>query len=193
MGQERELKFRADPEKLAALAADFGDFTEISMETTYYDTLGGALSKAHITLRRRLENGVSVCTVKTPEKAGVRGEWETEAESVEQAIPVLCKLGCRQPLVELTASGVVPVCGARFTRRAAQIKTEAFTAELALDQGVLLGGEKELPLCEVELELKSGSWAALVAYGARLQLRYGLQEETKSKFRRALNLAKGEK
>ncbi len=192
MGQERELKFRADPENLAALAADFGKFTEISMETTYYDTPDGALSKAHITLRKRLENGVSVCTVKTPEKAGVRGEWEMEADSVEQAIPVLCKLGCTQPLVELTAAGVVPVCGARFIRRAAQIETEAFTAELALDQGVLLGGGKELPLCEVELELKSGSWTALIAYGASLRLRYGLQEETKSKFRRAISLAKGE-
>ena len=193
MGQERELKFRADPENLAALAVDFGNFTEISMETTYYDTPDGALSKAHITLRRRLENGVSVCTVKTPEKAGVRGEWETEADCVEQAIPALCKLGCTQPLVELTAAGVVPVCGARFTRRAALIREESFVAELALDQGVLLGGGKELPLCEVELELKSGSWEELIAYGAHLRLRYGLQEETKSKFRRALSLAKGEK
>lgn len=193
MGQERELKFRADPEKLAALAAEYENFTEISMETTYYDTPDRALSSRHITLRRRLENGKAICTVKTPEEKGVRGEWETEADCVEQAIPVLCKRGCPQPLVEWTAAGVVPVCGARFTRRAALIREESFVAELALDQGVLLGGGKELPLCEAELELKEGSWAALIAYGARLQLRFGLVEEQKSKFRRALALAKGER
>mgnify|MGYP003297594623 CR=1 FL=1 len=59
MGREFELKYRADAEKIAAIREQYGDFTSISMETTYYDTPGHALGDLHWTLRRRMENGVS--------------------------------------------------------------------------------------------------------------------------------------
>ena len=64
--------------------------------------------------------------------------------------------------------------------------------ELALDQGCLMGGGKEIPLCEVEVELKSGDEAGAVAFARQLARDYGLQPEENSKFRRALALAKGE-
>ena len=64
--------------------------------------------------------------------------------------------------------------------------------ELALDQGQLMGGGKSIPLCEVEVELKQGEPAALAAFAALLQSSYPLKPEKKSKFRRALSLAKGE-
>ena len=63
------------------------------------------------------------------------------------------------------------------------------TLELALDRGVLLGGNQEEPLCEVEVELKSGPEAAAVAFAALLADKFGLIPEEKSKFRRALALA----
>ena len=66
MGREFELKFAATKADLETLQAQFGNFTPITMETTYFDTLDGALSASRITLRRRFENGTSVCTVKTP-------------------------------------------------------------------------------------------------------------------------------
>lgn len=191
MGQEFELKFSATRQQQAELAREYGDFTAISMETTYYDTPDGQLSARHITLRRRLENGVSVCTVKTPMGGGSRGEWETECDDIAQAIPMLCKLGCSEDLNFLTAGGIVPICGARFTRLAKTLTLAQCTVELALDAGVLLGGGQEIPLCEVEVELKAGSQAAAVAFANALSLRYGLKPEGKSKFRRALNLAKG--
>ena len=66
MGREFELKFRADAGTIALIREKYGSFTSISMETTYYDTPSGALSARHYTLRKRLENGESVCTLKTP-------------------------------------------------------------------------------------------------------------------------------
>ena len=67
MGIEFELKFRATPEILDKLRAEVGgEESVIRMETTYYDTREGALSERKITLRRRMENDVSVCTLKTP-------------------------------------------------------------------------------------------------------------------------------
>ena len=189
MGKEFEIKFAATPAQLAEIQADHGDFFRISMETTYYDAADGALSARHITLRRRLENGTSVCTVKTPQSVHGRGEWETECDSIEAAIPVLCKLGCPEDLLALTSCGITQVCGARFTRLAKELVADSCTLELALDQGLLLGGEKEQPLCEAELELKSGSEEAALAFAKDFSARYSLVPEAKSKFRRALSLA----
>ena len=38
MGREFELKYRANPEQIVAIEKKYGDFTPISVETTYYDT-----------------------------------------------------------------------------------------------------------------------------------------------------------
>ena len=189
MGREFELKFRATPEQQEAIAALYGDFSTITMETAYYDTPGGALSARYITLRRRLENNSAVCTVKTQLEGLGRGEWETHHERIEDAIPVLCKLGCTEDLISLTAPGLVQVCGARFTRRCKTIDLEGCTVELALDRGVLLGGGKEVPLCEVEVELKSGEEADALLFARLLAARFELIQEKRSKFRRALSLA----
>ena len=192
MGKEFELKFSAGAEAFAAIGGHWSGYTVINMETTYFDTKDLALSARHITLRRRMENGVSVCTVKTPAGANRRGEWELEENDIEAAIPMLCKLGAPQELLQLTQNGVVAVCGARFTRRAKKVELTGCTVEIALDEGVLLGGGKELPLREVEVELKSGSEAVAEAYARALATMFGLVPEEKSKFARAKLLGKGE-
>ena len=190
MGREFELKFRATPEQQESILSLYGDFSTIDMETTYYDTPNGSLSARNITLRRRLENGNAVCTVKTQLDGVGRGEWETNHQRIEDAIPVLCKLGCTEDLIALTAPGLVRVCGARFTRQCKTLAVEGSTVELALDRGILLGGGRELPLCEVEVELKEGREDDALLFAQILAAKYGLQQETKSKFRRALDLAK---
>lgn len=189
MGREFELKYSAAPDQQAAILAAFPGLTPIEMETTYYDTPARDLSARRWTLRRRYENGRSVCTVKTPAPGGARGEWELEAADIRQAIPELCKLGAPEDLLSLTAGGLIPVCGARFTRFAGLVETDDCTLELALDRGVLLGGEKSCPLCEVEVELKSGSEAAAVAFAQTLAARFSLTVQPNSKYRRALELA----
>ena len=193
MGKEYELKFRADPEVQEKILQKYPGKTEkIQMETTYYDTENGEISSRRYTLRRRMENGRSVCTLKTPGNGLERGEWETEADSVVSAVSELCKLGAPADLPELVKSGLIATCGARFTRTARTLVLPEGTVELACDHGVLLGGGQETPLCEVEVELKSGSKAAADAFGAELQGKYGLQTEPESKFCRAFALYKGE-
>ena len=143
-------------------------------------------------MRRRLENGVSVCTVKTPETDNLRGEWETECDDIIAAIPVLCKLGCSVNLPMLTKNGLKAICGARFTRLAKTVELENCVVEIAVDRGVLFGDHREEELCEVEVELKSGSRKEAEAYAAAFAQKYGLKPEEKSKFRRALALTRGE-
>lgn len=192
MGVELELKYKADEAALQSINAAFPEpGITLQMETVYYDTPDGALSARHYTLRKRLENGVRVCTLKTPAKQG-RNEWETECDNIQDAVPVLCKLGGPEELSSLTQSGLVPVCGAKFTRIAKTVQLPDAVVELALDRGVLTGGDKALPFWEVEAELKSGSEAALMVFAQALARRFSLKPEPKSKFRRSLDLAKGE-
>ena len=190
MGREFELKFRASRKAQAQILEDLAlEWTTYAMETTYYDTPGRELSRLRWTLRRRYENGRSVCAIKTPAFGGGRGEWETECDDILAAVPELCKLGAPEELPNFTQDGVEAVCGARFTRQAALVELENCTVELALDMGVLIGGGREQYLCELEVELKSGSEAAAVAYAKSLANQYGLRPEKKSKYRRALELA----
>ena len=187
MGIEFELKYRATPEIQGEMEKT-GTWHTVSMETTYYDTPSKALSRRHFTLRRRLENGVSVCTRKAPAGELGRGEWETECGSIEAAISELCKLGCPEILPFLVAEGLIEACGARFTRRFSTVETEGAVLEIALDAGILFAGEKQIPLCEIEVELKKGTRAQAMAYAKSLAKQYGLEPEHGSKFKRALAL-----
>ena len=186
MGVEFELKYKAAAESQQAIREAFqGDWQTMSMETTYYDTREGSLSALRYTLRRRFENGVSVCTIKTPISGAGRGEWEVNCDSIETAIEKLCKLGAPENLVTLTQNGVVPVCGARFTRQALAMEIPEGAVELALDKGILFAGDREMPICEVEVELKDGDPATAVQFAKELAEKYALQPESKSKFQRA--------
>ena len=191
MGREFELKYSCSAEAFAALQADFTDFTPIDMETTYYDTFDGRLRNYRWTLRRRMENGKSVCTLKIPLADGSRGEWEVDAGSIMTAIPLLCRMGAPMELMAFCVSGVGAVCGARFTRLAKKLEIPGATVELALDKGKLLGGSREMDLMEVEVELKEGSDDAAIAFARKLEDKYGLIPEQRSKYRRALYLATG--
>ena len=189
MGAEYEVKYRADRESLSSIFTTFpARWQTIQMETTYYDTPSHSLSQRRWTLRRRMENAVSVCTLKTPGKGKERGEWEVNSGSIEGAIPALCKLGAPAELSDLCKEGLVVSCGARFTRRAGTFTLRDCVMEIALDEGVLLGAGKELPLVELEVELKEGSREAMETFAGELAGIYHLQPEEKSKFARALAL-----
>lgn len=192
MGREFELKYSCSAEDFEALKAAYEGFTTIEMETTYYDTFDAKLNNRHWTLRRRYENGLSVCTLKTPDPTGGRSEWEVEAKGIITAIPMLCRMGAPMELMALTVSGLQEVCGAKFTRLALQLEVPGAKVELALDKGKLFGGGREKALQEVEVELKEGADNAAIAFAKLLEEQYHLTPEKRSKYNRALGLAMGE-
>ena len=188
MGREFELKYQAAPETIAAIHGKFGEFTRISMETTYYDTADLALRSRKWTLRQRLENGLAVCTVKTPLPDGSRGEWEAENSDLSAGVTQLCGMGAPKEILDYVNQGVAPFCGARFIRLAKTIELPGGRVELALDEGVLLGGGRELPFAEVEVELKSGADSVATAFAEGLAAEFDLREQPKSKLARAMAL-----
>lgn len=189
MGREFELKYRADPVILERIRERFGPFDSICMEASYFDTPDGALRSKRWMLRRRTENGTAVCTLKTPLPDGSRGEWEVQAATVEAAVPLLLEAGCPAELETLTRPGLTERCAARFTRLAKKVCAGDSTLELALDSGVFLGGGKEQPFAEMEVELKGGREEDCLSFAQALAREFDLVPEEKSKAQRAFALA----
>jgi inorganic triphosphatase YgiF len=199
MGQELEFKLAVpQPMLLEKILFDpvvtqvrQGDYCLLNMSTTYYDTPDRALRQRHWALRLRQENDRPVATLKTPGQGHARGEWSCEAPSIEAALEPLMVQGAPAELADLTAGKPLNmVCAARFSRRAADLVfADGTVCELAGDVGELLGGREREALCEVELELKSGSEETVAAFARELMERFGLQEESRSKFARAAALA----
>ena len=202
MGKELEMKLHLEDHAQLAQVLDWellpvlriGAPYEFSMETTYFDTADHLFSRQHWTVRRRLENGRSIYCVKTPRDDPahplLRGEWETEAASPVEAFAKLCRDGAPSALLDLKADDLVPVCGAKFQRRAMLLQlSRQSRCELACDEGVLLGGGKTLPFYELELELKEGTEEELYGFCNLLLSRFPLRIEPKSKFARARELA----
>ena len=184
MGREFEKKYRADSDTLDQISSRFGPFDTISMETDYYDTPEGALHERHWMLRKRLENGAAVCTLKTPLPDGSRGEWETEAPTVQAGLPALAAQGAPVPGIE----GLAEICSARFTRLSRLLTYPGGAAELALDCGILTGTREQEPLLEAELELKQGPDEPFGDFVRGFAAKYRLTEEPQSKFARARRL-----
>ena len=189
MAVEYELKYRATADVLERIQADFpGNYTVTEMTTTYYDTPGGDLAKLFWTLRHRREGEKHVCTLKTPAGIDGRSEYEWSCDSIHDAIPHLCRLSGSNALAQLVERGLVELCGARFTRTARPFCAGCTTTELALDQGVLINGEKEEPFAELEVEFKRGFREETDIIGLLLSQSYGLEVENKSKFQRSKEL-----
>ena len=196
MGKEIEIKLAApDAAALEAVytdarveAARTGAWQEIRMVTEYLDTPGREIAARKWTLRRRLENGEAVYTMKTPGDGYARGEWESRKEGLHEAVRELVRLGAPEELTALVSKGVSRTCGVEFLRRTAELTLDGARCALCLDDGVLLGAARRRPFCEVELELTEGEPAPMLAFAGYLQQTYGLREERKSKFVRAAEL-----
>ena len=201
MGMELEFKLAvSSPALLEQILFDpqvaqvrQGGYRMLDMASVYYDTADRRLGARMWTLRLRQENNRLVATIKTPAqgKGKTRGEWECEAMNIHAAIPLLVEAGAPAELAALTAdSPLIPVCAAQFTRRAADVAfADGTVCELCGDIGMLVGGTREENLCEIEVELKSGSADVVKAFADGLMKRFGLQEESRSKFARAAALA----
>ena len=200
MGMELEYKLAVpDHRTLEAILFDKevaavrqGNYRLLDMATIYYDTEDRALSARKWTLRLRQENFDLVATLKTPATAAsgkARREWSCAARSIEEAIEPLIEQGAPKELIVLTAKGVRPLCLARFSRRACDVVfADGTVCELAGDVGVVCAGEKEAPICEIEVEMKQGDAETAQAFAAELCERFDFTEEPKSKFQRAAEL-----
>ena len=203
--RETELKLAARPEDLAKLmkaqavtSRAKGKASAKALESAYFDTPDQRLAKRLVSLRVRRSGDGYVQTVKSaPMADGMgRGEWEGPVTGPEpdlsllpaEALEHLGPVGAEE-LRLLFASHVQ-----RTTRDVAVGDGEgASFIELAFDKGEIRTPDGEAtPLCEVELELKRGSPAALYELALELAQVAPLRLEPRSKAARGYALLAGE-
>lgn len=168
--------------------------TVIQMAATYYDTADGLLSSVDAAFRTRREGNHYVATLKWNDS--VRdGMFEREelninieeSQSHEPTLQVFAESENSRPLLNLVGDRpLYATIETDFIRHVMRVDTGSVIFEADLDIGTIKAGEVTLPICELELELYSGSSEAMEKIGRDLAQKFGLIPGVKSKFQRGL-------
>ena len=186
---EIEIKLLAHPPDLPAILRAVGEVATVveppaakRLESRYYDTPCRTLKTQGMTLRVRRSGRRFIQTVKTEgDGLFVRGEWEKPVASFAPELD-----GHAEGLGEIFVTDI------DRDKLVASFPTWRFDPsriELAMDTGVIRAGGRELPVCEVELELLDGAAADLFDLGARLAEMVPLQLSIDAKSARGFRLA----
>lgn len=167
MAVEIELKLRIAPEQLARLKRHaLLKVHQVARPVThrlyniYYDTPKLELHKSGMALRLRhaarqwlqtLKGGGSV-------RAGLhqRNEWEVPVSGPELDFDFPEAADWEAHLPQSLRNKLQPVFVTDFSRSSRMLNFQGAQIELCIDQGEVSAGQHNMPICELELELKSG-------------------------------------
>lgn len=163
----------------------------LDQHATFFDTVDRALSQTRHAVRVRRANDTLVVTLKGPGtvEAGVhsRPEWEMPAASEQfkdwpsEIRAKLHELIGEQPLQ--------PLFTIHNLRRAWMLMRDGEPlGEVALDTGTIDAGGQQLPLHELEIELKGGERRDLDVIATMIVQQLPAQPEDRSKFARGFAL-----
>jgi triphosphatase len=202
---EIELKFQVEPaarDGVASAVVGRGRSAAArreQLQAVYFDTADGALAAAGIALRLRREGARWVQTLKTSTPQAMhRLEHEVVVERAGRGQPLLdVKRHAGTPAFErlLTVLGDLDAVAwvERFRtdvrRTSRRVRQRGATVDLAFDEGAISAGDRCEPVCELELELVSGSPLALVDLARRWVSRHPLWLDVRSKAERGERLA----
>ena len=196
---EIELKLRLHPDGLAALLSDpliaKSCKTRLQLVNTYFDTPDRTLAQAGISLRLRSDGKRWLQTLKGPgtSHAGLhqRDEIEFPVSGPELEWGVLADTPYEATLAPVKTQ-LVQQFTTRFQRDIRRLRgATGAEIELAIDQGVIISGDRQETLCELELELVSGPVDDLFSMALQLAKRHPLVAEPSSKAQRGGQLAQG--
>ncbi|MCC2524858.1 CYTH and CHAD domain-containing protein [Vibrio coralliilyticus] len=164
---------------------------------TYFDTPDNWLRQHDIGLRIRRFDDVYVQTVKTSGRvvAGLhqRPEFNAEHDSNDPLLSLHpSDIWPTGKDTETLQSELTPLFSTNFTREQWLIAMpDGSQIEVAFDQGKVEAGDKEDPICEVELELKSGQTDALFTLARSFSEEGGMRLGNLSKAAKGYRLASG--
>jgi len=193
MADEVELKLeiaREDAAKFEASGLLADSPKKVRQISTYFDTPEQDVANAGFSLRIRRSGKKRVQTIKADgaSAAGLfmRSEWERAAED---DTPVLDYTTPLPALLGDKADSIVPAFEVEIDRQTWTVDEGGAAIELVLDRGEVVAGERRSPVCEIELELKSGDPAALFAFARRIDAVVPIRLGVLSKAERGYALA----
>ncbi len=165
---------------------------------TYFDTPALHLKQHRSALRVRKAGSKWLQTFKGGGRVDgglhQRHEWEGEVAGAQLELPsLLAQIDNPAALAILAEPGLLqqlqPVFTTDFERTTWLLHlAPATVVELALDQGAVRAGSASLPICEIELELKSGELQVLLDFAEQLKQLVPLQASDISKAQRGFAL-----
>jgi inorganic triphosphatase YgiF len=170
--EEIELKLDLTLESADALAGArlFEGKSRVSHQfSTYFDTPEHSVWKKGYSLRIRQLGRKKVETVKADggNAAGLfeRTEWERKVTGdtphLDDSTPLAALLGDE-------ANHLTAIFSINVTRRTWQVNEGKAIIEVVLDRGKIVAGERETPICELELEQKCGCPSDLFALARKI-------------------------
>lgn len=167
-----------------------------TLHALYFDTPSLKLAKKGVALRVRKMGGKWVQTLKTEgEHSGglsKRPELETPVGRPQPDFSLFPGAIVDKLIPPKWRSSLVPVYETRFDRTAWNLRaSDGSRVEVALDVGEIIAGKRKESLCEVELELKSGTPDALFDLAGMLAQKILLIPHEPSKAARGARLAAG--
>ncbi len=197
MPTETELKLRLPADCVARLqrnpllkSLSISRPVRQQLYSVYYDTPNFDLKRHGVALRLRRSGKRWVQTIKGGGSvaAGLhqRDEWEApvlkaQPDFTKITDPALIKLFAATELRER----LQPVFTTEFTRSIRMLRLAGGgEAEFCLDRGQVIAGDASAPLCEIELELKSGNPGQLFQFALELLHSVPLRLENASKAER---------
>jgi triphosphatase len=147
----------------------------LELDNQYFDTSDLLLNQSHAALRIRKSQHGFVQTLKNKgtSLAGlhVRGEWEYPIPSAD----INWSLFPDDVQIDKDIQEAIkPLFKTDFTRHVWNVTFGDSQIELVMDQGTISTREHNSPLCEIELELKSGDASDLFTLALQLSNRYPL-------------------
>lgn len=176
--------------------ADEGTIETIPMHAVYFDTKDKALLKKEMAFRVRYEDVRLVATLKWggnyEEGLHVRGELNVPVEEAFLEAPTadIFKGSAIYEEISRTVGEepLVPVMEMDFVRKQMQIDTGKSISVVSYDEGEIKTSAGNAPISELEIELYSGKQEDMIALGKEIAAKYNLQEGSKSKYQRGLEL-----
>ena len=201
-GIETEVKFATTPEGLeqAFISPQLGGGLASrtrSLRSVYFDTPQCELHLQGVTLRVRKSAGASpVMTVKmlANRDAGPFQRREIEVRMVGLTPDLkFFDADLTKHLLRITGGKTLEAqFETRVKRRTRQLDIDGAAIEVAFDAGMIVTpGGAELPICEIELELKSGEARALYEFAARAAASLPFRLDAVAKSERGFRLKNG--
>lgn len=199
-GREIELKLLADSETLGRLLdspligrSTVSKTTSKLLEATYYDTSERELARRDAALRVRRSGKQYVQTLKLSAGNGAvhRLEYEGGVPGMAPQLDILPLAELGAPFDTLKAEQLAPVFTTKVRRQTRNIAFSGAAVEIAFDEGELIAGGRTAPVCELELELKSGEVGALYELALSLLDHGAFQLGPQTKAERGYALAFG--
>ncbi len=167
------------------------------LKSTYFDTPKRELAERGMALRMRRIGSLRVQTLKVPASGapGLQTLAEFEASASSEA-PDLALVGDDKLRREIAQAGfwqrLKPCFRTEFDRVAWLVPFRDSTIEIAWDRGRIIAGRKAEPINELELELKSGIPADLLAAAEALLEKVPFRLGARTKAERGHALLRGE-